>query len=277
MSARIGRPSFLLATLGALAVLAWLALWLWHASPYGRYLHHGDLAPFDLDGRPGSTAAQAVAYVAGWVLMTAAMMLPTTLPLLEVFRRMTRRRNDRIALLAMVIAGYLVVWLLFGVAAHAVDLALHAALEGGGWLQANAWVFGAGPLLLAGGFQFTHLKYRCLDQCRSPLSFVVQHWRGGDARAQALLLGAHHGAFCVGCCWALMLLMFTVGTGNLGWMLALGVVMAVEKNAPWGRRISAPLGAALLLWGAAVALNHAAALPGSNVAAGPDALVCRAR
>ena len=276
MSARLERPITLLVTLSGLVVLAWLALWLWHGSPYGRYLHHAELVDFGLGDERGAATLGAV-YVGGWVLMTAAMMLPTTFPLLEIFHRMTRQRSDGIALLAMVIAGYLGVWLLFGIAAHAADLALHAALEGGGWLQANAWVFGAGPLLLAGGFQFTRLKHRCLDQCRAPLSFVVQHWRGGGARTQALLLGAHHGAFCVGCCWALMLLMFTVGTGNLGWMLVLGAVMAVEKNAPWGRRISAPLGVALLLWGAAVALNHAAALPGSDLAAGPDALICRAR
>jgi predicted metal-binding membrane protein len=278
MSARLQRSSVLTLTLGALVLLAWLALGLWHASPYGRYLHHGELAGLDLGGAPGRAVAQAAVYVAGWLLMTAAMMLPTVFPLLEIFHRMTRSRDDGIALLALVITGYLAVWLAFGIAAHAVDLALHEALERSGWLQGSAWWFGVAPLLLAGGFQFTQLKYRCLDKCRAPLSFVVQHWRGGDARAQALLLGAHHGAFCVGCCWALMLLMFAVGTGNLGWMLTLGAVMAIEKNAPWGRRISAPLGVALLLWGATLALNHATALPGGSDAAGlPDALICRTR
>ena len=278
MSARLERSSVLPVALGTLVLLAWLALWLWHGSPYGRYLHHGELAHFDLTGAPGEAASQAAVYVAGWVLMTAAMMLPTTFPLLQIFHRMTRQRGDRVALLTAVIAGYLGVWLAFGVAAHAFDLALHLALERGGWLQADAWLLGTVPLLVAGGFQFTRLKYRCLDQCRTPLSFVVQHWRGGGAHAQALRLGAHHGAFCVGCCWALMLLMFAVGAGNVGWMLALGAVMAIEKNAPWGRRISAPLGAALLLWGAAVMLNHAVALPGEVSAAGPpDALICRAR
>ena len=96
-----------------------------------------------------------------------------------------------------------------------------------------------------------------MDKCRAPLSFVVQHWRGGGEGGQALLLGAHHGAFCVGCCWALMLLMFAVGTGSLGWMLALGAVMAIEKNLPWGRHFSAPLGAVLLSWGTLIVLNHA--------------------
>jgi predicted metal-binding membrane protein len=117
-------------------------------------------------------------------------------------------------------------------------------------------VLGAGPLLVAGAFQFSRLKYRCLDKCRAPLSFVVQHWRGGDSRAQALVLGAHHGIFCVGCCWALMLLMFAVGSGNLGWMLALGAVMAIEKNVPWGWKLSKPLGTALIAWGVLIVFNH---------------------
>lgn len=278
MSARLERPSILLATLTGLVALAWLALWLWHGSPYGRYLHHAEPAVFGLAEDRGSAATGAAVYIGGWVLMTTATMLPTTFPLLQIFHRMTRGRDDRVGLLSLVIAGYLGAWLLFGVAAHAADFALHAALGGGGWLQANARLFGTALLLLAGAFQFTRMKYRCLDKCRAPLSFVVQHWRGGDARAQALLIGAHHGAFCVGCCWALMLLMFAVGSGNLGWMLALGAVMALEKNAPWGRRISTPLGVALLLWGAAMALDPSAAPPGGDVAAGPpEALICRAR
>jgi predicted metal-binding membrane protein len=117
-------------------------------------------------------------------------------------------------------------------------------------------VFGAGPLLLAGGFQFTKLKYRCLDKCRAPLGFVTQHWRGSDTRLQALQLGVHHGLFCVGCCWALMFLMFAVGTGSIGWMLVLGAVMALEKNMPWGRKLSAPLGLLLLAWGVLIVFDH---------------------
>jgi predicted metal-binding membrane protein len=97
-------------------------------------------------------------------------------------------------------------------------------------------------LLVAGAFQFSAMKYRCLDKCRSPLSFVTSRWRGSRERWHSFTLGVEHGAFCVGCCWALMLLMFVTGTASLLWMVALGGVMAVEKNAPWGRRLSTPLG-----------------------------------
>jgi predicted metal-binding membrane protein len=242
--------------LAALITGAWLTLWLWESSPYGRYLGHAELAHFELSAGWQPLLAQTALYVCGWMLMTAAMMLPTTLPLIDIFRRLTRTRDDRAQLTALLIAGYLSVWLAFGVAAHLFDFGLHEAFEASAWLEANAWVFGAGPLIVAGLFQFSSLKYRCLDKCRAPLAFVVAHWRGADSRLQAVKLGAHHGLYCVGCCWALMLLMFAVGTGNVGWMLALAAVMAVEKNMPWGRKLSAPLGIALLAWGFLIAFDH---------------------
>jgi predicted metal-binding membrane protein len=233
----------------SLIILAWLTLWIWDRSPYGRYLDHGRLGEIGLPNDATSLVAPVIIYLVGWILMTVAMMLPTTLPLLEIFRRLTARRQDRSQLMALVIAGYLGVWAGFGVAAHLTDWVLHEVVERSRWLEANAWIIGAGTLLLAGAFQFSRLKYRCLDKCRAPLSFVTQYWRGRHDRRNALLLGANHGIFCVGCCWALMLLMFGVGVGNIGWMLALGGVMAIEKNMPWGRKLSAPLGLALLGWG----------------------------
>lgn len=240
----------------SLIILAWLTLWIWDRSPYGRYLDHGRLGEIGLFNGATSLVAPVILYLVGWTLMTVAMMLPTTLPLLEIFRRLTARRQDRSLLMALVITGYLGVWAGFGVAAHLADWVLHEVVERNRWLDANAWVIGAGTLLLAGAFQFSRLKYRCLDKCRAPLSFVMEYWRGRHDRQNALLLGINHGIFCVGCCWALMLLMFGVGVGNIGWMLALGVVMAVEKNMPWGRKLSAPLGLALLGSGGFLLLDH---------------------
>jgi len=248
---------FFLPVMVSLVACAWLTLWVWERSPYGRYLNHGQLAEIDLGSGLAGSLVSAGVYVAGWTLMTVAMMLPTTLPLLEMFRRLTSRRSNQGRLVALLIAGYLGVWLGFGVVAHLFDLGLHEAFERSVWLQDNAWAFGAGPLILAGGFQFSRLKYRCLDKCRAPLGFVMEYWRRNGGPTQALMLGVRHGAFCVGCCWALMFLMFAVGTGNVGWMLALGAVMAVEKNLPWGRRLSTPLGLALLAWGGLIAWDNA--------------------
>jgi predicted metal-binding membrane protein len=238
--------------IGSLVVSAWLALWIWGRSPYGRYLGHQQLAEIGT----GSLLLPITLYLVGWTLMTVAMMLPTMLPLLEIFRRLTMRRQERSELMALVIAGYLGVWMGFGVAAHMFDWVLHQVVEHISWLEANAWVIGAVTLLLAGSFQFSRMKYRCLDKCRAPLSFVMEYWQGRHDRRNALLLGINHGIFCVGCCWALMLLMFAVGVGNVAWMLVLAAVMAVEKNMPWGRKLSAPLGAALLGWGGLILLNY---------------------
>jgi predicted metal-binding membrane protein len=108
-------------------------------------------------------------------------------------------------------------------------------------------------LVLAGIYQFTPLKYHCLDQCRSPLAFITARWRGRRDALAAFGLGVDHGLFCLGCCWSLMLLMFAVGVGSLGWMLGLAAVMAVEKNLPWGRQLSAPVGLGLVASGLATA------------------------
>ena len=250
--------------IGLLVATSWLALTLWATSPYGRYLDHGNWSEIGFAAAicralpAGEVLLPGLLYAGGWLLMTAAMMLPTTLPLLRRFERLTAARPDRHGLVFLLIAGYLLVWSGFGIAAHLLDAALHLIVRQSAWLAANGWILGAVILIAAGAFQFSRVKYRCLDQCRSPLGFIARHWRGQRPKWDALRLGGHHGAFCVGCCWAIMLLMFVVGTGNVGWMLVLGAIMAVEKNMPWGRWLSRPLGVGLVTWGAmVVAVNTA--------------------
>ena len=178
--------------------------------------------------------------------MSAAMMLPTTLSLIRLFDRMIAGRRDGAVLHGLLIAGYLLAWSGFGIAAHILDWSLHRGLNGWGWLAQRPWVPSAVVLAFAGAFQFSSFKYHCLDKCRTPVGFITRHWHGPRPWREALTLGLSHGLYCVGCCWLLMLLMFVVGIGNLGWMLVLGLIMATEKNHSWGRRLSAPLGGALL-------------------------------
>jgi predicted metal-binding membrane protein len=239
------------AVFAALILLAWLTLWQWGHSPAGRFQHHAEIG----HGGEGGWSL-LVLVVAGWSLMTVAMMLLTSLPLVALFHGLTRQRPDRPLLIALLLDGYLGVWTLFGGLVHLGERRLNEAVQTLPWLADRAWVIGAVTLLVAGVYQFTPLKYRCLDRCRSPLSFVMEHWRGRRERLHSLWLGVHHGLFCVGCCWSLMLLMFVVGAGNIGWMLVLGAVMTAEKNLPWGRRLSAPLGLALLYWGAMLVALH---------------------
>ena len=246
---RVRDDKLFLSVTGGLIAFAWLTLWLWSESPYGRFLGHeeGGAVGLGEDYLP-----LLFVFVAGWTLMTVAMMLPTSLPLIAIFRSFVRRRPNAGSLVALVVGGYISVWMLFAFAAHLGDQGIHAAVARSGWLEEHAWVIGAGTVLFAGAYQFMPLKYHCLDKCRSPLSFVMSNWHGGRGGVEALRLGMHHGVFCLGCCWSLMLVMFAVGVGNIAWMLALGAVMAVEKNMPWGRRLSAPLGLFLITGGLAL-------------------------
>lgn len=249
MTAKIHRRNLLL-SLSLLSGLAWLALWIWGQSPYARFLDHDQLHHAEL-----SAGLFLLIVVAGWNLMLIAMMLPSSLPLMGIFQRLTLRRPDQGQLILLLIGGYLSIWTLFGVAAHLGDGLLHELVDHTPWLATHTWAIGAGVFILAGLYQFTPLKYQCLDKCRSPMSFITEHWRGHHQRFHAFLLGIHHGLFCIGCCWSLMLLMFAVGMSNLGWMLLLGALMAIERNLSWGRRFVAPLGIVLLAVGVIFSLT----------------------
>lgn len=256
------RKLFLTTMLG-ISSAAWIALWLWAQSPYGRYIDHGDWTNIGIAGSicsalpTGRFLLPAVMYVGGWLLMLIAMMLPTMLPLLEIYDRISISNPKRKYLLFMVIGGYLVAWLGFGVFAHLADLLLHQVVRSTEWLTLNGWAVGAAVIAISGIYQFTDLKKRCLDQCRTPMSFLMKHWSGrSETLTSAFTLGWKHGIYCVGCCWATMILMFIVGTANVGWMLLLGAVMAAEKNLPQGKYIAAPFGAGLLVWSFAIVVNN---------------------
>ena len=223
----------------AIAAAAWLALWLWGSSPYGRYLHH--------EGGIGPLPLEAALFSAGWVLMIVAMMLPSSVPLVMTFGALVRRRRRPDLLVCLLLVGYLVVWGGFGLAAWILDRGIHAAVDAAPWLAAHPQVILGSTLLGAGLWQFSPLRDRCLDECRSPLGFVINRWRGVSERREAFAMGIAHGAFCVGCCWSLMLVMFGVGLANVAAMMALGALTAVEKNLPSGRRLTHPLGVVLIL------------------------------
>jgi predicted metal-binding membrane protein len=227
-------------SLVALAGAAWLALWVLEGSPYGRYLHHDALSG-------GPIVLEAGLFAAGWLLMIVAMMLPSSIPLVMTFGMLVRRRPHPERLVVLLLAGYTLVWGGFGLAAWVGDRAVHAVVEALPWLAEHPQLIIATTLLAAGLWQFSPLRDRCLDECRSPLGFVMNRWRGTSVQREALTMGIAHGAFCVGCCWSLMLVMFGIGLGSLSAMLVLGGLTAIEKNMPWGQRLSRPLGVVLIL------------------------------
>ncbi len=224
------------------AVVAWMVLWWFGSSPSGRYFQHEELA---------TNKSSAPLVLIGWVVMITAMMLPSTAPLLAVFRRVVGARPDPNRLVVAVIAGYGAVWTLVGGIAILGDSIIHLLVDASSTTSvADRWIAPA-VLALAGVYQFTPLKRRCVTSCQSPFVFVSRHWRGNDPRWDAFRLGVAHGWFCVGCCWTIMLTMFAVGMGNLGWMLLLGAVMGVEKNVASARWLGPTVGVGLLV-GAAV-------------------------
>lgn len=235
----------LLGLVGLLIGAAWLALWQVDASPYGRYLHHE--TPTGLGG-----PLEASLFVAGWSLMIVAMMLPTIVPFLTTFGALVGRRRRPVLLVGLAIVGYVAAWTAFGLVAWLGDRLIHLSVDAIPWLAAYPQVILAATLAVAGLYQFSSLKYRCLAECRSPLGFIIGRWQGRSERTESFRLGVAHGLFCIGCCWSLMLVMFAAGLGNLAWMFVLAVITAIEKNAPWGRRLGHPLGVALVIAGLAV-------------------------
>jgi predicted metal-binding membrane protein len=231
--------------MAGLIALSWVSLWSFGRSPYAHLVHaHG----------VGHGLGAVYLSIAGWTLMIVAMMLPTTLPLIALFHSFVRSRAKRARLTSALVAGYLWIWTLFGLVVYAGSHAVLGLIDEIAWLESNAWIIGAGVLAAAGVYQFSALKHKCLEKCRSPLSFIMEHWHGEREKQDAFHLGIRHGVFCIGSCWSLMVLMFVVGVGNLGWMLVLGALMAIEKNHPWGRWLSAPLGVILVGWGVLLGL-----------------------
>jgi predicted metal-binding membrane protein len=194
-----------------------------------------------MDDGPWTALGTLGWFVGVWVVMMAAMMLPSIAPTAALYGRMTRERSPLLPLLFT--AGYLLTWAAAGVAAFALaavgDASIGGVLE---WDRAGRWVAGV-TLLVAAVYELTPLKDVCLGKCRSPLGFLLGAWRDGPRGA--LEMGARNGAWCVGCCWALMASLFALGVMSLAWMAFVAGLIAVEKLLP--RRRLATYGTAAIL------------------------------
>lgn len=185
-----------------------------------------------------------------WAVMMAAMMLPSAIPMILLYEAVTQRRMDRgerVPGSAAFTAGYFAVWMGFSLFAVASQFGLEAAALLSPMMEATSIGLSAVVLTGAGLYQWSPIKRACLEHCRSPLEFVMSHWQEG--RSGAFVMGLQHGAYCLGCCWVLMLLLFVGGVMNLFWISALAAYILVEKLAPggtWIRRIS---GIMLMVWG----------------------------
>jgi predicted metal-binding membrane protein len=194
------------------------------------------------------SAANWVAVFIMWAVMMAAMMLPTAMPMVSVFATLNRTRGESGRTVAFV-AGYLALWTAFAAAATLAQWALQAWGLLSPMIVSMSPVLSAALLMIAGAFQFTPLKQACLRACRSPLGFLLTDWR--DGLWGAARMGVRHGFYCLGCCWALMALLFVGGAMNLMWIAALTLLVVAEKIAPKGEILAKALGALMIGAGAA--------------------------
>ena len=218
----------------ALALLALFAWWFLFASAATMASMHGDgllLTLAELMMTPGQALPYLAVAALMWVVMMIAMMTPSVLPMLQVFRGMGRVEASALDALCFA-GGYLACWSGFALIACVLQWWLHGHHLLGGSSLGTSRVGAAAILIAAGVWQLTPLKSACLAHCRGPLSFFMSHWRAG--RRGAFVMGLHHGTYCLGCCWMLMLLMFAGGAMSVATMLAISALILAERVAPAG-------------------------------------------
>jgi predicted metal-binding membrane protein len=194
-------------------------------------------------------------FVMWWVMMIA-MMLPSATPMVLLFAAMNRKQKesgDPYVPTTLFASAYLVAWAGFSLVAVAVQWGLESLALLSPMLVSASVILGGGVLIAAGIYQLTPLKQACLKHCRSPLQFVLTRWRGGASGA--FRMGLEHGAYCVGCCWFLMGLLFFGGVMNLYWIAGIAIFVLLEKTIPVGHWMSRVVGFVLILWGIIVLLG----------------------
>jgi predicted metal-binding membrane protein len=216
-----------------------------------------------MDEGPGSDLGALGWFLGVWLVMMAAMMFPSVAPTVALYSRMTKKRSPVAPL--VFVSGYLLTWTAAGLLAFAISEAGGRALgDVLAWDRAGRWVAG-GILVVAAAYELTPLKTVCLRHCRSPLGFLLGSWR--DGLPGALQMGAKHGAWCVGCCWALMASLFALGVMSIAWMAFVAALIAAEKTLPWRRAVTYGTAAILLALGVLlVAVPEA--IPGLTIPGG---------
>ncbi|TMJ02562.1 MAG: DUF2182 domain-containing protein [Alphaproteobacteria bacterium] len=254
----LARPKLLaIACIGVLAAAGWVYLGLMLAGMSGAGLLEALCRPSF--GSSGSSAAQAAVVLAMWCAMALAMMLPTAAPMVLTYAELAEtaaREGEPAASPLVLTAGYVSVWLGAAVALAALQVALARLSLFDPAMASASPLFSGAVFIGAGLYQFSALKHACVTQCQHPFRFFFANWTS-EPRG-VFRLGLQQGLYCLGCCWAMMLLMFAVGIMNVIWMAALGAVMAIEKLGTT-TRFSRAIGAVFLLIGAAFIVSSVAA------------------
>jgi predicted metal-binding membrane protein len=239
-----------LAGLGAVILLAWAYLLL----GAGVQMEMMDMGGGQMMATPPEwTLGYGLLVFAMWAVMMVAMMLPSAAPVTLLVASIACKRTAAGGRTGrptpLFVAGYLAVWFAFAAAATLLQWRLEAAELVSETMALASMTLAGGLLVVAGIYQWTPLKQTCLRHCRSPLEFLLFHWR--DGAAGALASGMRHGAFCLGCCWMLMALLFVGGIMNLAWIGGIALLVLLEKVLPWGGWMGRATGAVIVAWGVA--------------------------
>lgn len=196
---------------------------------------------------------RAPLFVAVWIVMMVAMMFPTAAPMILAFHKVQagkRQRGEAFVSTWVFVAAYLLVWALAGIVAYAGALAAEALAARTALSSDAAARIGGAVLVAAGLYQLTPLKDLCLSKCRTPITFILTSWR--DGALGALRMGLLHGAYCLGCCWLLFVILFPIGIMNIAAMAAITLVVFAEKTLPWARTTTRAAAVLLMAYGAIV-------------------------
>jgi predicted metal-binding membrane protein len=226
-----------------------------------------------MDAGPGTDLGTLGFFLTTWVVMMSAMMFPSISPMVLMYARVEAGRREQgksapAGATAAFVGGYLVTWAAAGLIGYAIfDLGRSLSIDAFSWDRGGPYLAG-GVLIAAAVYQLTPLKDACLRRCRNPLMFLLTSWRRG--RLGALRMGIEHGAWCVGCCWALMAALFALGVMSIGWMAFIAALIAIEKLLPW--KAFANRGVALLLVALGIAVAFAPdRVPGLTLPGSPQA------
>ena len=239
--------------LAILTVLAWVYLVRLDRSMAESMSHARMMEEMGMPMTEPWTAGDLVVNFVMWLVMMVGMMAPSAAPVLLLFAAARRARGGGAGPTVVFCLGYLTVWAVFSAAAAVLQGVLHRMALLSMSMATSSHLVGGSILIVAGGYQLTPLKNRCLAHCRSPLGFLMSYWR--DGQAGAFTMGVGHGMYCLGCCWALMLVLFAVGIMNLFWVAILAMLVLVEKVGPAGAWVSRGAGAAILASGLLMALR----------------------
>jgi len=225
------------------SLLAWMLLFSVDISQSDKWAF---ISYENICGLAGIPELETISYfpifLIAWTVMILAMMLPSLIPLINHYQSFRRNNSSKTALVVLLVLSYITVWIVFGLGAYLFKIMLLRFTSYQDSFSSALILINSSLFFLAGLYQFSPFRNRCIRECRYSEQFIVNNWKRNNVYFNTVWVGILHGIYCIGCFWILMFLMFSISTVNIQFMIILGIIMVVEKNVHWGRKITNPLG-----------------------------------